>query len=166
MDNPNQYTHIAVNGTTNAVVLGLGDNSNNSTVAGTGIIILKVKKVDENNDPIDISEAIIQPYEVIHLLMYGDITGSGTIGDGMIEVDDALRALQHYSATSELSDEIFILAADIDCNGMITRSDVDSILAHAANMTTDPYYQFLSTQNRPALIYNSIIYNGYTVAFQ
>ena len=161
-----QYRYIAVNGVTGEVVFDYDDSAtNNSTIAGTGIIILKVGMVD-GDDIVDISDAIIQPYEVIHLLMYGDITGSGAIGDGMIEVDDALRALQHYSATSELSDEIFILAADIDCNGMITRSDVDSILAYAANMTTDPYYQFLSTQNRPALIYNSIIYNGYTVTFQ
>ena len=84
----------------------------------------------------------------------------------MIEVADALRVLQHYAETDELTDEIFLLAADIDGNGMVTRSDAQAIMDYSGGLTDGAYYQLLYNQNRQVNIYNSIIYNGYTVAFQ
>ena len=70
------------------------------------------------------------------LVLFGDISGGGTIGDGLILVDDALAATRHIAETGLITEEFFLIAADVDHDGDIDQSDSQAILNHVAQAST------------------------------
>ncbi len=115
--NDTAYTYTPVNGIT------FDEIANPSTTsAGTGVIVLK-----EYNGKIA---------EVYYAVLFGDVTGGGTIGNGLIEVDDALMALRHVAQTGLITQEFFLIAADIDHDGDVDQSDTQAILSEASHMPT------------------------------
>ena len=106
----NIYQCDLVNGVTFETI-----DYDDTTIAATGMIILQ-----KHNGKIA---------KVIHLIVFGDLAGGGTIGDGIIHVDDALAALRHYAGTGIITYEAFFLAADIDHDGYVTDTDATAILS-------------------------------------
>lgn len=93
-----------------------------NTNAGTGMVIVR-----------RMAGKVLDAYYVV---IYGDITGSGVIGDGFIDVADALRAMQHLSKTNEIINGLLFMAADANHDGVVTQADADLIMAHAAGTAT------------------------------
>jgi len=93
-----------------------------NTNAGTGMVIVR-----------RMAGKVLDAYYVV---IYGDITGSGVIGDGLIDVADALRAMQHLSTNNKLVHALLTMAADANHDGVVTQADADLIMAHAAGIAT------------------------------
>lgn len=104
------------------------DNSdiavNSSVKAATG---MKIIKTDNKTGKI---------VEVYYLVLFGDVTGNGVVGDGEITVTDALQVLQEAIDKSVLPTEIARLAADVDHDGEITQTDATMINQAAVNKIT------------------------------
>lgn len=100
----------------------------NNTKAATGMIILK--KFTFYSEGI----AYEMIAEVIYLVIFGDVYGNGTVGDGIINMDDALAGLRHAAQTGLLSTKMFEMAADVNHDGIITQADAQQILYYANNM--------------------------------
>lgn len=111
------FTYSVVNGVTFDEIA-----YTSTTKAGTGMIVLK-----KYNGKIA---------EAYFIVLYGDISGGGTIGDGAILVDDALAALRHVGGTGPITEEFFLIAADIDHDGDIDSADSQAILNDSAQSTT------------------------------
>lgn len=107
--------------------------TDNVTNAGTGMVIVR-----------KIAGKVLDAY---YIVLYGDVTGGGTIGDGMIEVDDALRVLQHYAATNTITSSLLLIAADANHDGVVDISDAQLIIAYSVG--TDEINQ--SPNNAPEL---------------
>ncbi|MBR5678413.1 MAG: Ig-like domain-containing protein, partial [Paludibacteraceae bacterium] len=98
---------------------------NNSTYASTGMMIVKKRG--------------LTIYEVEFLLLYGDVVSNNGIGDGLIDLNDALLVLQHAAGTNTITGDIFLLAADVNNSLDITQSDAQAILNDA--MGVEDLYQ-------------------------
>ena len=71
---------------------------------------------------------------VYYLVLFGDVAGSGVVGDGLINATDSMKVLQEIEET--FLGAISKLAADADHNGSITQADADLILNHAVGKAT------------------------------
>ena len=75
---------------------------------------MKVIKVDSSTGKI---------VEISYVVLFGDVTGNGTVGDGKITVTDSLAVLQDAVNKSKLPTAIAAIAADVDHDGEITTQD-------------------------------------------
>lgn len=98
-------------------------------------------------------------YEIEFLVLFGDITGNGEIGNGQILIDDALKALQHASGKSEISTALLRLAADVDCNGVIEQSDAQAIISETSGIDTLNQNQSIQIQDNICYGANSVIFS-------
>lgn len=71
---------------------------------------------------------------VYYLVLFGDVAGSGIVGDGLINATDSMKVLQEIAET--FLGAISKLAADADHNGSISQADADLILNHAVGKAT------------------------------
>ena len=71
---------------------------------------------------------------VYYLVLFGDVAGSGVVGDGLINATDSMKVLQEIEET--FLGAISKLAADADHNGSIAQADADLILNHAVGKAT------------------------------
>ena len=103
-------------------------NVTSATKAATG---MKIFKKNSNNMIV----------EIYYVVLFGDVTGNGVVGDGIINSDDALATLQDAMDKSELPTVIAKLAADVDHDGSITSTDSNTILqAATGKITLDQSY--------------------------
>ena len=71
---------------------------------------------------------------IYYLVLFGDVAGSGVVGDGLINAVDSMKILQEIEET--FLGAISKLAADADHNGSISQADADLILNHAVGKAT------------------------------
>ncbi len=90
-------------------------NVTSSTKAATGMKIIKTK----------VSTGKI--VEVYYVVLFGDVSGNGDVGDGVISSVDSMNVLSYSTGKIILSD-ISKLAADVDHNGEINSADSLTIL--------------------------------------
>lgn len=90
-------------------------NVTSSTKAATGMKIIKTK----------VSTGKI--VEVYYVVLFGDVSGNGDVGDGVISSADSMNVLSYSTGKIILSD-ISKLAADVDHNGEINSADSLTIL--------------------------------------
>jgi hypothetical protein len=107
-------------------------DANNQSVTigeymGTGTFILGIDRRDPNN----VTDDLI--YRVGILILFGDVTGNGSVGDGDITTADANMVLQAAAGMDPFSSYVFELAADVDNDGVITVSDALAVLQAASN---------------------------------
>ena len=61
--------------------------------------------------------------EIFYVVLFGDVTGNGQAGDGLITTDDSLPVLQESVGNAAITLQIARLAADVDHNGEIENND-------------------------------------------
>lgn len=71
---------------------------------------------------------------VYYLVLYGDVAGSGVVGDGLINANDSLKVLKEVEET--FLGAISKLAADADHDNYITEDDATLILQHSVGTAT------------------------------
>ena len=75
-------------------------------------------------------------YEIVYVVLYGDVVGNGVIGDCVIGFEDAVAVLRHAAETQLLNGALIKLAADVDHDGDITVSDAQTIMDYYYDMGT------------------------------
>lgn len=90
-------------------------NVTSSTKAATGMKIIKTKA------------STGKIVEVYYVVLFGDVSGNGDVGDGVISSADSMNVLSYSTGKIILSD-ISKLAADVDHNGEINSADSLTIL--------------------------------------
>ena len=71
---------------------------------------------------------------VYYLVLFGDVAGSGVVGDGLINATDSMKVLKEVEKT--FLGAISKLAADADHNGSISQADAELILQHSVGKAT------------------------------
>ena len=105
-----------------------------ATKAGTGLKILKKNSQGKT----------VGLYFVV---VFGDVTGKGEVGDGIVASSDGLLTLQR--AVDKVSFcSLAELAADVDHNGSITATDANLITQHAVGKYTIDQSTIISTVPR------------------
>lgn len=105
-----------------------------ATKAGTGLKILK-----KNSQG--------QTVGLYFVVVFGDVTGKGEVGDGIVNSTDGLLTLQR--AVDKVSFcSLAELAADVDHNGSITATDANLITKHAVGKYTIDQSTTISTVPR------------------
>ena len=73
--------------------------------------------------------------EVYYVVLFGDVAGTGVVGDGLINATDSMNVLKQLKDSMTLG-AISQLAADANHDGSITTADSDLILNHAVGKAT------------------------------
>lgn len=73
---------------------------------------------------------------VYYLVLFGDVTGSGDVGDGLINATDSMEVLKEINREEAYLGAITKLAADVDHNNSITQNDADIILGYVVGNAT------------------------------